>query len=136
MEGSPLTPDILFHLGPVPISRAVMTTWAIMAAMAALLVVAFRLRPPGLVAALEIVVMAIVDQLRQIAHQDLWEQCQGPSSQEARRDLVNIYARIVKYVAGRMAIGLPHYVEFNDLISAGLLGLIQAQLCRCKAASH
>ena len=62
----------------------------------------------------------------QIAHQDLWEQCHGRHSQEARRDLVNIYARIVKYVAGRMAIGLPHYVEFNDLISAGLLGLIQA----------
>ena len=62
----------------------------------------------------------------QIAHQDLWEQSRGRHSQEARRDLVNIYARIVKYVAGRMAIGLPHYVEFNDLISAGLLGLIQA----------
>jgi RNA polymerase sigma factor for flagellar operon FliA len=62
----------------------------------------------------------------QIAHQDLWEQSHGRHSQEARRDLVNIYARIVKYVAGRMAIGLPHYVEFNDLISAGLLGLIQA----------
>jgi len=62
----------------------------------------------------------------QIAHQDLWEQTGGRNSQEARRDLVNIYARIVKYVAGRMAIGLPHYVEFNDLISAGLLGLIQA----------
>jgi len=62
----------------------------------------------------------------QIAHQELWEQSQGPECQEARRDLVDIYARIVKYVAGRMAIGLPHYVEFNDLISAGLLGLIQA----------
>ena len=62
----------------------------------------------------------------QIAHQELWEQSQGPLRQEARRDLVDIYARIVKYVAGRMAIGLPHYVEFNDLISAGLLGLIQA----------
>jgi len=62
----------------------------------------------------------------QIAHQDLWEQTKGRESQEARRDLVDIYARIVKYVAGRMAIGLPHYVEFNDLISAGLLGLIQA----------
>jgi RNA polymerase sigma factor for flagellar operon FliA len=62
----------------------------------------------------------------QIAHHDLWEQTGGRNSQEARRDLVNIYARIVKYVAGRMAIGLPHYVEFNDLISAGLLGLIQA----------
>jgi RNA polymerase sigma factor for flagellar operon FliA len=62
----------------------------------------------------------------QIAHQDLWEMINGDDSQKARRDLVDIYARIVKYVAGRMAIGLPHYVEFNDLISAGLLGLIQA----------
>ena len=62
----------------------------------------------------------------QIAHQDLWEQSRGSQRQEARRDLVDIYARIVRYVAGRMAIGLPHYVEFNDLISAGLLGLIQA----------
>ena len=62
----------------------------------------------------------------QIAHHDLWEKSRGPERQEARRELVDIYARIVKYVAGRMAIGLPHYVEFNDLISAGLLGLIQA----------
>ena len=62
----------------------------------------------------------------QIAHHELWEKSRGPERQEARRELVDIYARIVKYVAGRMAIGLPHYVEFNDLISAGLLGLIQA----------
>ena len=61
-----------------------------------------------------------------IAHQEIWEKARQGDSQEARRELVNIYARIVKYVAGRMAIGLPHYVEFNDLISAGLLGLIQA----------
>ncbi|MBE0565523.1 MAG: FliA/WhiG family RNA polymerase sigma factor [Krumholzibacteria bacterium] len=62
----------------------------------------------------------------QIAHHDVWERCRGRDSDEARRELVDIYARIVKFVAGRMAIGLPHYVEFNDLISAGLLGLIQA----------
>ena len=62
----------------------------------------------------------------QIAHHEIWEDISGPKSQDSRRELVNIYARIVKYVAGRMAIGLPHYVEFNDLISAGLLGLIQA----------
>lgn len=62
----------------------------------------------------------------QIAHHEVWEEISGPKSQDSRRELVNIYARIVKYVAGRMAIGLPHYVEFNDLISAGLLGLIQA----------
>jgi RNA polymerase sigma factor for flagellar operon FliA len=66
----------------------------------------------------------------QIAHHEIWERCRQTKDadlrQDARRDLVDIYARIVKYVAGRMAIGLPHYVEFNDLISAGLLGLIQA----------
>ena len=62
----------------------------------------------------------------QIAHHDVWERCRGAHGQDGRRELVDIYARIVKYVAGRMAIGLPHYVEFNDLVSAGLLGLIQA----------
>ncbi len=62
----------------------------------------------------------------QIAHHEVWELLATEKRQDGRRELVNIYARIVKYVAGRMAIGLPHYVEFNDLISAGLLGLIQA----------
>ncbi len=62
----------------------------------------------------------------QIAHHEIWEKISTDKRQDARRELVDIYARIVKYVAGRMAIGLPHYVEFNDLISAGLLGLIQA----------
>lgn len=62
----------------------------------------------------------------QIAHHEVWEGLSGSARQESRRELVNIYSRIVKYVAGRMAIGLPHYVEFNDLVSAGLLGLIQA----------
>lgn len=72
MIGSPLAPDILFHLGPVPISRAVVTTWAIMAVLALFLSVAFRIRAPGLRAALEIVVMAIADQLRQIVGRDPW----------------------------------------------------------------
>ncbi len=62
----------------------------------------------------------------QIAHKEVWERLQGDDGQQARCELVDIYARIVKYVAGRMAIGLPHYVDFNDLVSAGLLGLIQA----------
>jgi RNA polymerase sigma factor FliA len=61
-----------------------------------------------------------------IDHYELWQRCRDLDCQEARQDLVNKFARMVKYVAGRMAIGLPHYVEFNDLISAGLLGLIQA----------
>jgi RNA polymerase sigma factor for flagellar operon FliA len=62
----------------------------------------------------------------QIANVELWQRYQAENCQDARRLLVEKFARIVKYVAGRMAIGLPHYVDFNDLTSAGLLGLIQA----------
>jgi RNA polymerase sigma factor for flagellar operon FliA len=61
-----------------------------------------------------------------LVYHELWEQCAQDCNADARRQLVERYARVVKYVAGRMAIGLPHYVEFDDLISAGLLGLIQA----------
>lgn len=75
MDGSPLAPDILFHLGPVPISRAVVTTWAIMALLAAVLFMAFGRRTAksgALQAALEIVVLTIADQLRQILGRDPW----------------------------------------------------------------
>lgn len=65
-------------------------------------------------------------QTEPIAHLDLWRRHREGHEEDARRRLVEQYVRLVKYVAGRMAIGLPHYVEFNDLISAGLLGLIQA----------
>jgi RNA polymerase sigma factor FliA len=61
-----------------------------------------------------------------IANLELWQAYRDRDCQQARQHLVQKFSRIVKYVAGRMAIGLPHYVEFNDLISAGLLGLIQA----------
>ncbi len=75
MDASPLAPDILFHLGPVPISRAVVTTWIIMIALGAFLGVALR-RPspePGPVqAALEILVTAIASQLREILGRDPW----------------------------------------------------------------
>ena len=62
----------------------------------------------------------------QIAHEEVWLRYRTENCQGARQELVEKYIRIVRYVAGRMAIGLPHYVDFNDLISAGLLGLIQS----------
>jgi RNA polymerase sigma factor FliA len=61
-----------------------------------------------------------------LAYSDIWRRWRECQDQSARQELVQKYAKIVKYVAGRMAIGLPHYVEFSDLMSAGLLGLIQA----------
>ena len=36
------------------------------------------------------------------------------------------YLSLVKYIAGRLAIGLPRSVEMDDLINAGVVGLIEA----------
>jgi F-type H+-transporting ATPase subunit a len=75
MDASPLTPDILFHLGPVPISRAVATTWAIIFGLGAFLMMSLR-RPAAeagpVQAALEIVVTTIAAQLREILGRDPW----------------------------------------------------------------
>lgn len=70
--------------------------------------------------------MQQTETIDRIEHLDLWERLGAKCDQEARHALVEFYARVVKYVAGRMAIGLPHYVDQKDLVSAGLLGLIQA----------
>ena len=49
-----------------------------------------------------------------------------PTTSRARERLVVAYSPLVKYVAGRMASGLPAHVEEADLISYGLVGLISA----------
>ncbi|MCH5375380.1 MAG: F0F1 ATP synthase subunit A [Planctomycetes bacterium] len=75
MDASPLAVDIVFHIGPVPISRAVATTWAIMAVLAVFLSVALRhptVKPGPVQAALEIVVTTIAAQLREILDRDPW----------------------------------------------------------------
>ncbi len=57
---------------------------------------------------------------------ELWleyKQCQDES---VREKLILKYASFVKYVAGRMAINLPSNVEYDDLVSYGIFGLIDA----------
>ncbi len=74
MNASPLAPDIVLHIGPVPIDRAVVTTWFIMAAI--VLAARLALRRPGsttpISAIPEILVQAIADQLREILRRDPW----------------------------------------------------------------
>ena len=43
-----------------------------------------------------------------------------------RERLILTYAPLVKYVAGRLGTGLPAHVEEGDLVSYGLLGLMNA----------
>lgn len=44
----------------------------------------------------------------------------------AREQLVLEYLHLVKYIAGRMAIGLPATIEYDDLVSYGIFGLFDA----------
>ncbi len=57
---------------------------------------------------------------------DLWRRYKVDGDEKARERLVVAYSPLVKFIAGRMASGLPSHVEESDLISYGLLGLIGA----------
>ena len=56
----------------------------------------------------------------------LWHDYRETRSSEIREKLVLRYVNLVKYVAGRLAIGLPPSVQADDLISSGILGLMDA----------
>ena len=60
------------------------------------------------------------------ADQKLWKKYKRHKTAVLREEIVRKYLYLVKYVAGRVAIGLPPNVEFNDLVSYGLLGLFDA----------
>ncbi len=64
--------------------------------------------------------------VKAIELRDMWRRYKGSGDEQARERLVVAYAPLVKYVAGRMASGLPSHVEEADLISYGLVGLINA----------
>ena len=55
-----------------------------------------------------------------------WEEYKSESRPSAREALILNYSPLVKYVAGRVAVGLPANVEQSDLVSYGIFGLIDA----------
>jgi RNA polymerase sigma factor for flagellar operon FliA len=57
---------------------------------------------------------------------EAWAQYKNTGSGAARDNLILNYSPLVKYVAGRVAVGLPANVEQADLISYGIFGLIDA----------
>ena len=56
----------------------------------------------------------------------LWEEFKRSASPQARERLILHFAPLVKYVASRVATGLPASVEQADLVSYGMFGLIDA----------
>ncbi len=60
------------------------------------------------------------------SEETLWRDYLTSKSQVTRETIILKYAPLVKYVAGRVAIGLPSNVEFDDLVSFGVFGLMDA----------
>ena len=58
--------------------------------------------------------------------QTLWVQYKSEPDRQLRDRLILTYAPLVKYVAGRLGASLPAHVDESDLVSYGLLGLIDA----------
>jgi RNA polymerase sigma factor for flagellar operon FliA len=55
-----------------------------------------------------------------------WERFKKNGDQQAREGLILHYSPLIKFVAGRLGVGLPRSVEQSDLISYGMFGLIDA----------
>jgi RNA polymerase sigma factor for flagellar operon FliA len=64
--------------------------------------------------------------VKAIELRELWRRYKSAGDLNARERLVVAYSPLVKYVSGRMASGLPAHVDEADLISYGLVGLINA----------
>ncbi len=60
------------------------------------------------------------------ATNQLWSDYISGRDRETRERLILQYAPLVKYVVGRLAIGLPSVLDFEDVLSYGTLGLIEA----------
>lgn len=56
----------------------------------------------------------------------LWERYQEAGDPDVREQLILQYSPLVKYVAGRVAVGMPPHVEVSDLVSYGIFGLMDA----------
>ncbi|HEX4018840.1 MAG TPA: RNA polymerase sigma factor WhiG [Frankiaceae bacterium] len=58
--------------------------------------------------------------------EELWKEFKAEGDSAVRERLILHYAPLVKYVAGRVGVGLPPNIEQADLVSYGIFGLIDA----------
>jgi RNA polymerase sigma factor FliA len=56
----------------------------------------------------------------------LWREYKTTKDEKLRERLILHYSPLVKYVAGRVGVGLPSNIEQADLVSYGIFGLIDA----------
>lgn len=57
---------------------------------------------------------------------ELWLEYKKTRSPQLRDKFIRQYMPLVKYVAGKLAVGMPGSVEFDDLVGFGQFGLLDA----------
>jgi RNA polymerase sigma factor for flagellar operon FliA len=60
------------------------------------------------------------------SEEELWKLYRRTQDRKIRDYFVRQYAPLVKYVAGKIALGMPQNVEFDDLVGFGVFGLFDA----------
>jgi len=78
---------------------------------------------PALIAAAE---KAAEKDAVEAAIRALWQDFKDSADPRLRERLILHYSPLVKYVAGRVGVGLPPNIEQADLVSYGIFGLIDA----------
>ena len=64
--------------------------------------------------------------MKVVDKEKLWKDYSVNPTPELREKLILEYAQLVKLVAGRLSMYLGHNVEYDDLVSYGIFGLIDA----------
>lgn len=64
--------------------------------------------------------------MKKFSKEQLWEMYQESPTKELREQIILEYAPLVKVVAGRLSMYLGYNVEYEDLVSYGIFGLIDA----------
>ena len=64
--------------------------------------------------------------MKTVDKEKLWKSYSEKPTTELREQLIVEYAQLVKIVAGRLSMYLGHNVEYDDLVSYGIFGLIDA----------
>ena len=64
--------------------------------------------------------------LEQKTEEELWSDYKKTRDPAIRELFIKQYAPLVKYVAGKVAVGMPSNVEFDDLVGFGVFGLLDA----------
>lgn len=64
--------------------------------------------------------------MKAVEKEKLWDEYRKKPTQELRERLIIEYSQLVKLVAGRLSMYLGNNVEYEDLVSYGIFGLIDA----------